>query len=390
MMASLRIAEESELTATNYEQPPQFTWKEYYDFRNHVVCVLRQYGSVGPTGLIDLRASEDDDLVFEHGDSDDPDYFVVDDMYNEHDRITLVESDTRHISVALIEALVGNGEAFPGWRVQLSLGDAGLHVFGDKVVAAGRRFWDCTSVDEVAARCAAPVDFGAPPPFSQAMYAIWVAIISGEFHTSDLDHKPQDRQWREAIRAMEQLRRLRPGSPLNPFDYARIRFDLHPQTRAEHVRKFLDEIGSHPQGRVKEAKRNIEKDAGHALATLRLQDDRASLAKSISSAQKLAATWLDPNEVVFFWPYVLDAADNPDESLRSVLMRELRTVLTDSNEWIQLSVVFTLALLRVDDIAGIVKAALKANPAWSASEPLKRWLDDLRDGSTSYPSGLNI
>jgi hypothetical protein len=76
--------------------------------------------------------------------------------------------------------------------------------------------------------------------------------------------------------------------------------------------------------------------------------------------------------------------------LQPPLEAELRELLDDSNQWIQLSGVFGLARLQAGDIAKIVDRALSTNPAWLANDLLIKWLLKVRTGSVSYPSGLNL
>jgi hypothetical protein len=386
-MTKLRLADESEVPVCDYDQPAQFDWREFYDFRNHVLRILRRFGSAGPCGEADLSVGDDDAPQFEHGIVENPDFFVVDDMWNEHDRLSLVESEPKHITADVIQALAEMARGFPGWRVVLKLGDCGLDVFGDKVLVGGRRFWDCNSVEDLASRCSTPLDYGPATPFPETMYPVWLAVVTGDYRSGLAFPAPPDRQWREAILALEGLlRRQGPGKPLSSFAYDRIRYDLHPHTRLQFVRHFLRNISSYPRESVEEARRNILKDAGEALALSAIPDNHQSLARSVSTAQISVATWFKPNDVVFWWPYVLSAMGEPQATLTPVLTSELRDLLEDSDSWIQLSAVFSLALLRICDIAEVVDHALNVNAEWSKNQALCDWLRRLKGGSTVYPS----
>jgi len=131
-MAKLRIVSESKLPSSDWHQPAQFTWREFYDFRNHVIRVLRRFGSAGPMGEVDLSTDDQSAPKFLGPAIDEPDYFVVDDMWNEHERLSVVECSPRHITADMLGALAEMGAAFPGWWVKLKLGDSGLVVFGYK------------------------------------------------------------------------------------------------------------------------------------------------------------------------------------------------------------------------------------------------------------------
>ena len=64
-MARVRIVGEAELPLVDFNQPPQFTWKDFYGFRNHVIQILRQFGSAGPMREADLAVDDENAPVFE-------------------------------------------------------------------------------------------------------------------------------------------------------------------------------------------------------------------------------------------------------------------------------------------------------------------------------------
>jgi hypothetical protein len=70
----------------------------------------------------------------------------------------------------------------------------------------------------------------------------------------------------------------------------------------------------------------------------------------------------------------------------AILVSELRALLNDSNWWIQLSAVFGLALLRVQDISDVVDRAMKSNVSLPGDDGLVDWLQKLKGGSRVYPS----
>ena len=94
-MQTIRVGDYSESTTIDYEQPALFTWREFYNFRNHVLRVLRVFGTAGPMGEVDLSIVEEDEPSFSSEIVENPAYFVVDDMYNEHNRISIVEAIRR-------------------------------------------------------------------------------------------------------------------------------------------------------------------------------------------------------------------------------------------------------------------------------------------------------
>jgi hypothetical protein len=384
----VRVASDLEVEETDYSQPAKFGWKDFYDFRNHVVRVLGRFGSVGPSGEADLSGEDDDRPRFRGGGVRNPDFFVVDDMYNENDRLSIVECDVKFVDAELIQSMVAMASSFPGWRVVMNMGDSGLRVYGDRVLVGGRRFWGCSTIEEIGARCNMPVEFESPPPSVESMYPLWVDVICGEFSSASAYATPQNREWREAVRALEHMSSSK-GVPLDPRAYDRIRYDLHPLTRREFAGRLLSAASSIPTERLRAARRNLMQEAADGLTTGSF-DDRRRLAGLISEGQRAAINAVDAKDVVFWWPYIIDATKEAPEFLRPILEAELRTLLANRNQWIQLSGVFGLARLHVGDIAEIVDHALGSNPAWLADDSLIKWLLEVRTGSVAYPSGLQL
>jgi hypothetical protein len=385
-MAILRIGTIFELPRADYDQPPLITWEDFYRFRNHVLRVLRRFGSAGPMGEVDLSVDgEDDDLSFERDIVRDPDFFVVDDMYNKHDRLSIVECAPKRISGSVIEALAEMMQSFPGWWVSFSLGDSGLRISSDAVLVGGRRFWDCDSAEEIAQRCSVPVEFGATEPFSDSMYPLWISMISGGIDGSTKFPPAPTRQWAEVIRSLQAMRERRPDGRLTTFSYYEVRNDLHPETRRQLLSRYLDEVAGFPLEVFNAARRNILEDCGFALRESKSVEEGSDLAARIAAVLEAIADKLDAKEVVYWWAHVLDEIRDPSEGLTIAVNRTLRPTLDSSNPLLQLSSVFGLAQLHASDIASIVDNVMTANPVWSSNAVLMTWLGKLRTGSTSYP-----
>jgi hypothetical protein len=396
-MSRIRIGSDLEIEKTDYEQPAQFDWRAFYGFRNNVIAVLRQFGTAGPLGQVDLSTADDEAPKFIGKNVDQPDFFVVDDMYNAHDKMSIVECAVQHISEEVIQALVKIAARFPGWYVMINMGDSGLRVFGDQILVGGRRFWDCQDIADIGRRCQSDVDYGPAPEFQQSMYSLWVDLVCGGFSSAQNYPQPPDREWTEVLRLLGEMLRQGTKNPLDAFAYSRIRYDLHPYTRRRMLELFLAEAGSLPPGRLKEAvKRNLSRDAADVLATSLSREDVTSFAGKVSAVQAIAAGSLDPEDIVFWWPHIIDrmqreSSNRPREHsdvTRQALIAEMRTLLRSEEPWIQLSAVFSLAKLKDPDIATAVDHALRANQPWLANDPLLKWLLKIRGGSASYPSGL--
>jgi hypothetical protein len=386
-MASIQIGDYFEKPDVNYEQPPLFTWKDFYNFRNHVLRVLRRFGSAGPMGEVDLSIDTDDEPSFGDDTVDEPDFFVVDDMYNEHNRLSMVECDPSHISAALLSTLSQMTQSFPGWWVSFSLGDSGLFVTSETVLVGGRRFWDCRSLQEIADRCSKSVDFGPPEPVSESTYALWITVISGRFNANTEIPSAPSRQWAEVICSLKELVNKRDDRQLTSHAYDQIRNDLHPDTRRQLILRLLAEISGFPADQIKAAMRNIQKDLGQALSDSKTIEENAALATRISSGLDAIADKLDGGDVVTWWANVLHREKEPSEELVRVLNTELRSELRSSNPLIQLGSVFGLARLSASDIASVVDEASSTHPEWSANPLLTAWLRKLKTGSTTYPDG---
>jgi hypothetical protein len=82
-----------------------------------------------------------------------PDFFVVDDMWNEWSRWNRVEASPWHVNATLLADLVRMVQDFPGWCVYLALSEGGLTVFGDRILFEGALFAGADSIDDLGTRC---------------------------------------------------------------------------------------------------------------------------------------------------------------------------------------------------------------------------------------------
>ena len=86
-------------------------------------------------------------------DTRNPDFFVVDDMWNRWSRWNRVEAAPRFVNTNLLNDLVTMVKAYPGWCVYLALERGGLTVFGNRILFEGDLFSGCESVTELGQRC---------------------------------------------------------------------------------------------------------------------------------------------------------------------------------------------------------------------------------------------
>ena len=141
-----------ECAAAPTSGPPLFTWREFHTFRNSLLQVLKDYGSVGPMGempiLEDWEASES---AWEVAESD-PDFFVVDDMWNQWSRWNRVEAAPWLVTADLLVDVTQMLSAFPEWCVYFALTEGGLTVFHDRILFEGALFSGASSIDDLSRR----------------------------------------------------------------------------------------------------------------------------------------------------------------------------------------------------------------------------------------------
>jgi hypothetical protein len=115
------------------------TWQEYHGFRNRILRALRNYGTVGPMG--EARITEDETGPPEPWSVEchDPDFFVVDDWYNDWSFWAKVETQARNVSLAVMESLVAVLREMPvNWAIGISIPRRGyILLFADRFMVDG-------------------------------------------------------------------------------------------------------------------------------------------------------------------------------------------------------------------------------------------------------------
>jgi hypothetical protein len=384
-MHTIRIGDYFEIPKIDYEQPALVTWREFYNFRNQVLRVLRVFGTAGPMGEVDFSVAEEDQPSFSSEIVDNPAFFVVDDMYNEQDRISIVECAPTNIDAVVIESLCAMMLMFPGWQVSFGLGDSGLAVFSDAVLVGGRRFWDCTSVLDVYERCQKPVDFGPSEPLPDSMHYLWRNIVIGGIDRTVQLPAPTSKQWAEIVRSLEAMRSQRKDGRLTTSAYDQIRNDIHPQTRRELLLRLLPDLRAFSPEMLLAAKRNIQKDSGKALADSASPVEARELTQEIWSSLEATCGKFGQSEIVNWWADILCNVNEPSDWLKNVFEHEMRIRTNHSNPQIQLSALFGLATIHAADISFLVDNAMSTRPEWKANLLIMNWLGKLKQGKTSYP-----
>jgi hypothetical protein len=143
-----------EYTPADHSGPPLFTWKEYYGFRNDLLRVLRPHGSVGPMGEMPILDDWETSRDAWQGGADDPDFFVVAEMWNQYNRWNRVEAAPWLVSPTLLHELLVMVRRWQDWCVYLALMQGGLTVLGDRILYEGDLFAGASSIEELGQRCA--------------------------------------------------------------------------------------------------------------------------------------------------------------------------------------------------------------------------------------------
>jgi hypothetical protein len=82
-----------------------------------------------------------------------PDFFVVDDMWNQWSRWNRVQASPWRVSTALLVGVTQMLPRFPNWCVYFALVEGGLTVFEDRILFEGALFAGSSSIEELSSRC---------------------------------------------------------------------------------------------------------------------------------------------------------------------------------------------------------------------------------------------
>lgn len=142
----------------SHQNVPMPMFRQFYELRNSVLRICRCSGTVGCAG----------DYQWDDGEAgpylaaskivgvDDPEFFVVDELWNSVDRYVRVEPVTSNlINFNLLSSLVEVIRSYPGWAVGIYLEDACVLIFAEKLMVKGSRFKNSFTFTSVAAACSA-------------------------------------------------------------------------------------------------------------------------------------------------------------------------------------------------------------------------------------------
>ncbi len=142
-----------ECAPTSVSNRPLFTWQQFYRLRNELLSVLNRYGTSGPSGELPIlstwRKSEE---AWKAG-ADNPDFFVVSDMYNNRDRWHRVEASPSLVSAPLLTDIAALLMSWPDWCIYLAITIGGLTIFRDRILYEGTAFDGATSLADLVSGC---------------------------------------------------------------------------------------------------------------------------------------------------------------------------------------------------------------------------------------------
>ena len=134
-----------------FDKAREHTWREWHSFRNQVLDILSQYGTVGQLGKLPILETYEESKNAWGLASKKPDFFVVDDdMYGNSVR---VEGEWRLVRPAILDELLMLLIQWKDWSVYLALRTGGLWVFHDRILTEGDPFAGCHSVNDIYLGC---------------------------------------------------------------------------------------------------------------------------------------------------------------------------------------------------------------------------------------------
>ena len=126
-------------------------WIQFHRWRNAVLRVLRQYGTVGPMGERPIgRGASGRHWQVE---SSDPDFYVVDDQWSTGQKWIHVETEVDFLARELLSALAATLHVDKEWAVHLLCDEGNLLVFCHTILVDKPLFQACASLEDILAAC---------------------------------------------------------------------------------------------------------------------------------------------------------------------------------------------------------------------------------------------
>jgi hypothetical protein len=133
------------------ELPHDVRWQDYHGARNSALEALRAFGTVGPMGMASITSDGAGPPEPWPVETINPQFFVVDDMWNDWDRVVKIEvEDPRLISLDALCALRAKlRQEHPGWTYVVAGIRGYVRITADAIMVEDSELTGCASVGEV-------------------------------------------------------------------------------------------------------------------------------------------------------------------------------------------------------------------------------------------------
>ena len=135
---------------------PMPMFRHFYELRNSVLRICHHFGTVGCAGDYQWNEEEEGPYLAETeiAGNENPDFFVVDELWNPVDKYVRVEPERSSlITLELLSSLAEALSDYPDWAIGVYLEDGCILIFPEKLMVKGSRFGTCFDVVSVASAC---------------------------------------------------------------------------------------------------------------------------------------------------------------------------------------------------------------------------------------------
>jgi len=135
---------------------PTVTWQQYYNLRNCILSALRKFGKVGPMGECEITdAVKGPPMGTWHVESSNPDYFVIDDWYNNWAFYAKIEINGGKFDSEVVDSLILILKKMPPkWALGISFPQNGyILLYADRIMVDGPIFSHCKDYQDVLKSC---------------------------------------------------------------------------------------------------------------------------------------------------------------------------------------------------------------------------------------------
>lgn len=130
--------------------PHDVTWQQYHTVRNALLEALRSIGKVGPMGVASITDAPDGPPDPWHVENDDPDFLVLDDMWNDWERFVKIELKRPVLLTDRVVWAVWTVLAtYPSWAVGIASEVGYLYISGGRASVKGSAFSRCRALGDV-------------------------------------------------------------------------------------------------------------------------------------------------------------------------------------------------------------------------------------------------